>query len=525
MLFNSYAFILAFLPVVLIVFFLIGSSGRREAAIVWLVAASLFFYGWWNPVYLGLLCGSLTVNFWLGRKVVPGTRYPGQRKAWLIAGLLLNLGLLAYYKYANFFVDSVSKAAGLEWSIDTIVLPLAISFYTFQKIAYLIDSYRGETRDHRFSHYCLFVTFFPQLIAGPIVHHKEVLPQFAQPGFFRFDHLNLAIGMTLFSIGLFKKVVLGDSMALYASPAFATAATGVHLSFFEAWFGTLAYTLQLYFDFSGYSDMASGLALMFGIRLPVNFHSPYKAVNIIDFWRRWHITLSRLLRDYLYVPLGGNRRGPWRRHVNLMVTMLLGGLWHGAGWTFVLWGALHGAYLVINHRWHALLRRCGVAPGVGGWPVRGAARLLTFLAVVVAWVPFRATSIDTALSMLSSMAGLNGIGLPSGLAALVQSRMPWATEAFGLNFDGTFPNGLAFRADGLPWIGLLLIIVCVAPNSNQLLRRHQPVLLPDHLSLDSGAPGFPVWRPGLASVLITAIALVWSLTWMTNVSEFLYFQF
>ncbi|AOF82161.1 MBOAT, membrane-bound O-acyltransferase family protein [Methyloversatilis sp. RAC08] len=525
MLFNSYEFILAFLPVVLIVFYLLGSRGWTEAAIVWLVAASLFFYGWWNPLYLGLLCASLAANFWLGRKLVPDAPQPGGRKAWLVAGLLLNLGLLAYYKYANFFVDSLGKVTGFDGSIGAIVLPLAISFYTFQQIAYLVDAYRGDTREYSFSHYCLFVTFFPQLIAGPIVHHREVLPQFARPGAFRLDHLKLAMGLTLFAIGLFKKVVLGDGMAVYASPAFAAAASGTTLSFFEAWLGTLAYTLQLYFDFSGYSDMACGLALMFGIRLPANFHSPYKAVNIIDFWRRWHMTLSRFLRDYLYIPLGGNRHGPWRRHVNLMITMLLGGLWHGAGWTFVLWGALHGAYLVINHLWHALLRRCGFAPGAGGRAARCAAGLLTFVAVVVAWVPFRAANIDTARSVLSSMAGLNGIGLPSGLAAPVRSLAPWATQKFGLNFDGGFPNNLVFWADGLPWMGVLLVIVFAAPNSNQLLRRHSAVLLPDHLSPERGAPRFPVWAPGPASVLVTAIALVWSLTWMTRVSEFLYFQF
>ena len=525
MLFNSYQFILTFLPITLLVFYWLGANGRTELALGWLVGASLFFYAWWNPIYLGLLLVSLLINFSLGRLLTPDA--PGRRRRrWLLAiGVSLNLALLGWFKYANFFVATLNQAAGTGWALESILLPLGISFYTFQKIAYLVDSYRGEVYEHGLLHYCLFVTFFPQLIAGPIVHHKEMLPQFRDPGTFRFSDEKFAVGLTLFAIGLFKKVVLADGMAVYATPVFAAAAQGTQLSFFEAWGGTWAYTLQIYCDFSGYSDMAVGLARMFGMRLPINFHSPYQAVNIIDFWRRWHITLSRFLRDYLYIPLGGNRSGGAHRYLNLMATMLIGGLWHGAGWTFMLWGALHGAYLVINHLWHALRRRLGLTLGGGGRCGRLGARLLTLLAVALAWIPFRAADLATAGSIWASMAGFNGIGLPAGLAAPVEAQAPWAIPALGLDFGGTFPHELVYWPAGLPWIAVLLLIALIAPNSTQLLRRYAPVLPPERLSLEQGAWRRPTWRPALGYALVTAAALVWSLTWMTNVSEFLYFQF
>ena len=524
MLFNSYEFILAFLPVTLLVFYRLGSGGHTRLALGWLVAASLFFYAWWNPVYLWLLLGTLLVNFTLGRLVAPERALP-RRRLLLVLGIIFNLGLLGYFKYANFFVDTVSRATGTGWTLESVVLPLGISFFTFQKIAYLVDSYRGEVCEHGFLHYCLFVTFFPQLIAGPIVHHRDMFPQFRDPGTVLFSDEKFAVGLTLFAIGLFKKVVLADGMAGFATPAFTAAAAGTPLSLFEAWGAAWAYTLQLYFDFSGYSDMAVGLARLCGMRLPINFHSPYKAVNIIDFWRRWHMTLSRFLRDYLYIPLGGNRRGGVRRTVNLMLTMLIGGLWHGAGWTFVLWGGLHGVYLVINHLWHALRRRLGPPIGAGGRPGVWAARLLTLVAVTVAWVPFRAADLPTAASILGSMAGAQGIGLSAGLAGPVTALAPWAVPTFGLNFDGTFPHELVYWPAGLPWMALLLVLVVTAPNSTQLLRRYDPALLPERLRLAAGAWRWPLWRPAFGYALVTAGLLIWSLTWMTNVSEFLYFQF
>ena len=349
MLFNSYEFIFLFLPIVLLGFHLIGKQGHHRVAIAWLVGASLFFYGWWNPAYLLLMLFSVLFNYSVGVSLSNTSGRKLLSKTILTIGVSVNLAILGYFKYANFFVDNLNALSGTNLILNEVILPLAISFFTFQQIAYLVDAYRGKTKEYNFLHYCLFVTFFPQLIAGPIVHHKEMLPQFAKDAVYKLRSKHLAIGITIFALGLFKKVVLADGVSVYATPVFNAAEAGVMLTFFEAWGGALAYTFQLYFDFSGYSDMAIGIARMFGIRLPLNFNSPYKATSIIDFWRRWHITLSRFLRDYLYIPLGGSRKGRVRRYINLMTTMILGGLWHGAGWTFLLWGALHGFYLMINH--------------------------------------------------------------------------------------------------------------------------------------------------------------------------------
>ena len=306
-------------------------------AMGWLVIASLFFYAWWNPVYLGLILVSILFNYTLGAIL-----YKKRRKMLLVLGIAINLALLLYFKYAMFFVSTFNALTGGDFYIKQIVLPLAISFFTFQQIAYLVDVYRGRTYEYNFLHYCLFVSFFPQLISGPIVHHGEMLPQFEKKRVYRLNYEDLSVGLSVFFIGLFKKVVLADGMAEYATPIFNAVSQGIPLSFFESWLGLLAYGLQIYFDFSSYCDMAIGLGRMFGIYLPINFYSPYKAVNVIDFWRKWHITLSRFLRDYLYIPLGGNRKGRVRRYTNLMITMLLGGLWHGANWTFVIWGFLFG---------------------------------------------------------------------------------------------------------------------------------------------------------------------------------------
>ncbi|MFQ5488405.1 MAG: MBOAT family O-acyltransferase, partial [Gammaproteobacteria bacterium] len=338
MLFHSYGFIFLFLPLTLLGFFLLGRYGLLRWALAWLVLASLTFYGWWNVEYLFLLLASIVVNYLLGRALAPSQRTTASARVLLAIGIGLNLALLAYFKYAAFIVGNFNQLLGSDYRVHEIVLPLAISFFTFQQIAYLVDAYYGRAQEYSFLNYSLFVSFFPQLIAGPIVHHREMMPQFEGRRIFRFSYEDMDVGLLIFCIGLFKKVLLADGMAQFSEPVFAAAAGGLELSFFEAWGGALAYTLQIYFDFSAYSDMAIGLAWMFGIRLPLNFASPYKAINIIEFWRRWHMTLSRFLRDYLYIPLGGNRKGRERRHLNIMATMLLGGLWHGAAWTFVVWG-------------------------------------------------------------------------------------------------------------------------------------------------------------------------------------------
>lgn len=403
MLFNSYAFIFAFLPIALLGYFRLGKIGPEYAA-GWLAIASLFFYAYWNPAYVGLLLVSIILNYAFGLWIAK-SRTRSRAKHLLAAAITADLLLLAYYKYANFFLGSVSGFTGGSLSLGEIILPLGISFFTFTQIAFLVDTWQGKVKEYNFIHYVLFVTYFPHLIAGPVLHHSEMMPQFAQRANYRVNWDNVADGLVLFTLGLCKKVLWADSFAPYAHAVFSSAGHGAVPTIYEAWCGALAYTMQIYFDFSGYTDMALGIALMFNIRLPVNFDSPYKATSIIEFWRRWHMTLSRFLRDYLYIPLGGNRKGKLRRYANLLTTMLLGGLWHGAGWTYVCWGALHGAYLVVNQLW-----REWFPSKRGGW-IAGrifalAGGIVTFIAVVAAWVVFYAHDISEAGVMLKAMAGI-----------------------------------------------------------------------------------------------------------------------
>lgn len=412
MLFTTPTFAFLYLPLVLIGYF---ACGQRSAALAasWLFGASVFFYGYWMPAFTLLLLASIAVNFFVSQRIAAAHR---SRRAWLITGIALNLGALAYFKYANFFIDNFNAILGLDWHIGKVILPIGISFYTFTQIAYLVDTWQGKVNEVRPVHYGLFVTFFPHLIAGPVLHHSQMMPQFASPAVYRFDGAHFSAGMAIFCIGLFKKVVLADGIAPYANAIFAPVDTGLHASGAEAWIGAMAYTFQLYFDFSGYSDMAIGLSWMFNIRMPFNFNSPYQALNISDFWRRWHISLSTFLRDYLYVPLGGNRKGRIRRYFNLGLTMVLGGLWHGASWSFVLWGALHGGYLMVNHAFRAMMQRLGWQTALDG---SVAFRILswgiTFLSVVVAWVFFRAETWPGAIRMLTSMTGQAPASVDKGL--------------------------------------------------------------------------------------------------------------
>ena len=499
MLFNSFTFLFLFLPAALFGFFRIGRYSRPLAAL-WLFASSLFFYGWWNPLFTGLLLCSIFFNFSIG-KVLAGdnARRRVNQGKWILGfGVAANLALLAYFKYAHFFVETGNAALGLGWQIETIVLPLGISFYTFTQIAFLVDAHRGEVKEVNFIHYALFVTYFPHLIAGPVLHHKEMMPQLSHPETYRARWDNLSVGLTIVSIGLFKKAVLADGVAPFATPVFKAASEGISVTFVDAWVGALAYTFQLYFDFSGYSDMAIGLSLLFGVKPPLNFDSPYKAVNIIDFWRRWHMTLSRFLRDYLYFPLGGNRKGPARRYVNLLITMILGGLWHGAGLTFVAWGALHGIYLIVNHAWHRIRRALGHDLDRGTWPGRLAGMTLTFLSVVVGWVFFRADSLDAARIMLCGMAGLNGITPP------------------------TINNGEYGTDAAMIRIGALWALAWLAPNTQQIMAAFKPALaevssMPSMRLLD--------WQPNIYWFGAVACGLAYALAQMGGVSEFLYFQF
>jgi D-alanyl-lipoteichoic acid acyltransferase DltB (MBOAT superfamily) len=513
MLFNSYTFILLYLPIAVAGFFVLAGRNPMFGA-TWLVAASLFFYAWWNPAYVLLLAASIVGNFFVGREIsrafTAGLRR--RAKSLLAFGVGADLALLAYYKYANFFVNVANDLHAVDWHLAPILLPLGISFFTFTQIAFLVDSHRGEAREPNFVHYALFVTYFPHLIAGPILHHKEVMPQFGLAKTYRFDYQNVAVGLTIFFIGLFKKTVLADGISGYANPVFDAAAAGHTLTLLDSWGGALAYTLQLYFDFSGYSDMAIGLSCLFGIRLPLNFSSPYKATSIIEFWRRWHMTLSRFLRDYLYIPLGGNRKGPARRSANMAITMLLGGLWHGAGWTFIVWGALHGVCLLVNHWWRTLV-------GSGGrqrWWSTASAWLLAFTCVVVAWVFFRASDLSAALAMLEAMSGGNGVILPASWSHRLS-----ALSDLGLAF-GPVEYFMGWKQ--LAWTICLLGIALCCPNTQQIMRNFQPAIgaVPETAGILWRRIA---WQPSLFWLLALVATSVSGLLMMRPASDFLYFQF
>ena len=507
MLFNSYLFVLVFLPLVWAVYFALQRRKGHRSAVGWLVTGSLVFYGYWNPAYLILLLGSIIFNYFIGRTL---SRDFSHRKFLLIFGISVNLVGLGYFKYTFFFLDNLHWLTNIKIDLGEIVLPLAISFFTFQQITYLVDAYRNEIQESSFLEYCLFVTFFPQLIAGPIVHHKEMMPQFLNPESSRIRSEYLAMGIGIFGMGLFKKVVIADQMALYANPVFDAAHMGVTLTFFDAWLGAFAYTFQLYFDFSGYSDMAIGLALLFGIRLPINFNSPYQSLNIIDFWRRWHMTLARFLRDYIYIPLGGNRRGAPRSYLNIMITMLLGGLWHGASWNFVIWGGLHGFYLFVNHAWERVRESLSEgnvlsrAVSYLAWP-------LTFISVLLGWVLFRAETLDGALYIYQGMSGANGYVLPTKF----KTSMDFL-ESMGVQFNTTLILG-----DRHHYFHILALIVMVKYLPNTLFL----------FKIEDGSSWLGSWWKrarfsfNYPWAIATALLLYISLSLFSRVSEFIYFQF
>ncbi len=406
MLFNSYAFIFVYLPIVLVGYFF-WDRRSHICGIWWLAFASLGFYAYWSYLHTFLLLASIFLNFIAGSVI---TNFSEKKKnlslLFLKLSIILNICLLGYYKYANFFIDTFQHLVEGQISSLNYILPLGISFFTFTQIAYLVDAYRGIAREHSFAKYLLFVTYFPHLIAGPVLHHKQMMPQFSNAILRYVNWENIANGLIIFAIGLSKKIFIADALAPYADAIFDASSRGVQLTTYESWAGALAYTFQLYYDFSGYSQMAIGISLMFNIQLPINFNQPYKATSIIDFWRRWHISLSQFLRDYLYIPLGGNKNGPLMRYVNLLVTMLLGGFWHGAGWNYIVWGGMHGMYLIINHLWRSFFNLNKFSQQshkfwtICGW-------ILTFLSVVVAWVVFRAESLSSAQNILMSMFGID----------------------------------------------------------------------------------------------------------------------
>ena len=486
MLFNSYPFIFAFLPLTFFIYFYLNSKRLTELSKGFLVFSSLFFYSWWNIIYLPLILCSMLFNFVTGVSLSKKQEHKKvSKKTLLFIGISVNLLSLGYFKYSDFFISNIDAMTTLHVELLHLALPLAISFFTFQQIAYIVDSYRGETKEYDFLNYALFVTFFPQLIAGPIVHHKEMMPQFANIRNKTKNYKNIATGLFIFSIGLFKKVVIADTFAIWANAGFDHSNV---LSFFEAWATSLSYTFELYFDFSGYTDMAIGAALLFNIKLPINFNSPYKATDIQDFWRRWHITLSRFLKDYIYIPLGGNRRGKFRTYYNLMVTFILGGLWHGAGWTFVFWGALHGVALVIHRLWKSF----------GFTMHRYLAWFITFNFVNIAWVFFRAKEWSDVKKVLWGMVGGEGV-MVSDKTLYKLSFLRDFIVSHPLNF-----GRLQFGTSAFVWSIVGIFVVARFQNSTDMASRFSP----NHKNL----------------LFISAI-IIYTMFDMNKISEFLYFNF
>jgi len=479
MLFNSSFFLLAYLPIVLGVFFIVIQYQLIKFAKIWLLLSSLFFYSYWDIRYLPLLLLSIAFNFKVGSLI--HLKAENVRKKYLIFGVVLNILLLFYFKYFNFFITALGSHSTLE-----IILPLGISFFTFTQIAYLVDIYQGKTEPCEFLSYSLFVTIFPHLIAGPVLHHKDMIQQFNKDEMYKVCWPNISQGLFLFTIGLFKKVMIADYFSGIIQPLFSGAISNI--PFIQAWFGALGYTLQLYYDFSGYSDMAVGLGLMFNLYLPINFNSPYKADSIIDFWRRWHITLSQFLRDYLYIPLGGNRSGKWGKLRNLFLTMFLGGIWHGAGWTFFLWGAYHGILLVINNYW----RDFNIALP------RWFCKAITLLAVIVGWVIFRAPNMVIASDILKGMIGMNGIVLPEKYSYFSESL-----QFLGVSFKHIAESKFLFL--DILLLFLVFLITLFLPNSQEWLKKfkERPV----------------VWA------IPSSIIFIVCLCQLDTLAEFLYYQF
>jgi D-alanyl-lipoteichoic acid acyltransferase DltB (MBOAT superfamily) len=540
MLFNSYGFLFIFLPITVLVFYAFGVFSRAYA-LAWLILASTFFYAWWRPFNILLIAPSILVNFVLAVALLRlGADEKNERlsKLVLLFGLFFNLAFLGYFKYSDFARTMFNDAFGTNLVLSHIILPLGVSFITFQKIAFLIDVHAKRVTSFTFRDYCLFVLFFPQLIAGPIVHYREMMPQF-QKASCRFNQSDVAVGLTLLFFGLFKKAALADNMGALVSPIYQGAAAGHPVSLLVAWMAGIGFTLQVYFDFSGYSDMALGLARFFGVKLPPNFNSPLKASNIIDFWQRWHMTLTRFVMAYVYNPLllrltrrrverghavGGRTLGAFAelQMFPLIVTMALIGIWHGAGYLFFFFGLLHGIYLTINHAWHI------IAPSF--WKKSEdyltaktlMSVVLTFICVVIGMVLFRSATMEAARNMLSGMIGLNGIAIPQAVADHLGPLAAWLHQAAWVGDTGHDEALLRMCL----WFPLLFFIVFALPNTLQILAPYEPALGVKPVgSYAIQWPKIAEWRVSVPwAIAMSAIAAIGIFS-LHRQSEFLYWQF
>lgn len=500
MLFNSVEFIFVFLPITILLFYFSIKYTNIKCGLFILTVASLFFYGYWNFTYLLLLLISIFINYFISKFIISEPTNKTAKKIILYIGVIFNLALIGFFKYYNFFLENINHLFDSDFSFRQIILPLGISFFTFQQIIYIIDSYKGKIQSTSFLEYLLYISFFPQLIAGPIVKPEQILPQLLNYNPQKIYSEKVLNGIVYFLLGLFKKVVIADTFSTYIKKAFAVADTGVNLSFIESLYATLGYTFQIYFDFSGYCDMAIGLGFMFGVTLPANFNSPYKAHSIIDFWRNWHITLSNFLKDYVYIPLGGNRNGKIRQRTNLLITMFIGGLWHGASWTFVFWGTLHGVYLIINHTFIAILKFLNLDSIRKNFIYSTLAWIITFSSVAFAWIFFRASTFTGALQIIKGLFSFD-IKLPTQIVAFFPSILKSYIIPVGtLPYAGNATvSGLLFET---VLIAISFLIVLFTPNIAKLSDKKKYIL-----------------------IIITFYLSLQKVLFCLEESEFIYFQF
>lgn len=477
MLFNSYEFIFVFLPITFTIYFYLNKNKLTVAARIWLVFSSLFFYSWWNIAYLPLLLLSVLVNYFVATKIInyqiQNTSY-FSKKTLLKVGLIFNVGFLAYFKYMDFFIENINTLFHSSFDLLYLALPLAISFFTLQQIMFLVDSYEGLVKEKKFLNYIVFVTFFPQLILGPILHHKQIIPQLENTRNKLINYKNISAGLFIFSIGMFKKVIIADTVSVWATYGFDTLTDP---NFFESWTTSICYTLQLYFDFSGYTDMAIGAALIFNIKIPQNFNSPYRATGIIDFWQRWHITLSNFINSYIYTPFVRSFTKPnfHKAMLATFITFFIVGLWHGASWMFVIFGSLHGLGLVVNQYWKKLKFKLN---GFIAW-------FITFNFLNLTFIFFRARDWDDAVKVLSGMVGMNGIGNFMDLENL-----------------GT--NGLIEFSFTLIIILISFVILFLSKNSLELLKAYKPTV---------------------KTQIIAAFYFAFAIIGLSTVHGFIYFKF